>query len=355
MPPPPADDLDPRPGADGPTTPYDVPSAFEPIDDRAYEPTPALLAAKAEPLGGAKTGRPPARSKANRPSKPPRAGAGRPGKPPVGPSKARGRKPPGRSGTPKMLIGLGVLVLIIAGGGIYYMLGNGDETDPNLTLEDGQVGDGGDSISTDTDVTTDQADPTGTTDEAIASPGAVEDPPPVVSFDEAAVGPIQSETEYQVGIQGGPSDALYRVLVDGEPQAEPAPELQPTVFVPGRHLLVIEITSPTATTSTDPVVVYALGPIPEASYRANLSSVNVAAEGWGEAVRQFDEYVAAGHANLKLMPSDWFPSLVPGYWNLFVDGFDTAEDALAYCAQHELAVPDDCFAVQFDPDAPAGA
>ena len=72
---------------------------------------------------------------------------------------------------------------------------------------------------------------------------------------------------------------------------------------------------------------YAVGPIPEASYRANLSSVNVAEEGWAEAVRQFDEFVAAGHAELELMPSDWFPSLVPGYWNLFVDGFGTRDEA----------------------------
>jgi hypothetical protein len=359
MPPaPPAGDLDSRPEPDGLTTPYDMPSAFEPIDDRSYEPTPALLAAKAEPLGGTKTGRPPARSKAPRSSKPPRAprsGAGRPGKPPAGPSKARGRKSGGQSGAAKLLIGFGILAAL-AGGAAFYFFTQGDGgTDAALTTGEGQPTDGADGtdgVSPETGDATDPAVEPEATSDPIASPEA--ELPPVVSFDEAAVGPIQSETEYQVGIQGGPTDALYRILVDGEPQAEPAAELPPTVFAPGRHLLVIEITNPAGTTSTDPVVVYALGPIPAASYRANLSSVHLVDEGWGEAVRQFDEFVAAGHTDLELMPSDWFPSLVPGYWNLFVDGFETAEQALEYCGQHELAVPDDCFAVQFDPDAPAG-
>ncbi|MCP3987630.1 MAG: hypothetical protein GY724_01030, partial [Actinomycetia bacterium] len=330
-----------------------MPSAFEPVDDRAYEPTPALLAAKAEPLGEAKTGRAPARSKANRSSKPgraPKAGAPRPGKPPAGPSKARSRRSGGRSSmSSKMVAGIVGGVALLAVGLVAFLLTRGsDESDPGFTLNE----DGVSNTSISAETVAPAVDEATTTTAVVAAPAA--SLPAVVSFDEAAIGPIQSETEYQVGIQDGPGSALYRLLIDGEPQAEPAPQLPLTVFTPGRHLLVVEITSPEGDVATDPVVVYALGSIPAASFRANLSSVHIETEGWREAVRQFDEFVAAGHTEMELMPSDWFPSLVPGYWNLFVDGFATGDEALAYCAQFELAVPDDCFAVHFDPDAPAG-
>jgi hypothetical protein len=154
-------------------------------------------------------------------------------------------------------------------------------------------------------------------------------------------------------VSGGPAQASYQLLVDDAPQADPAPALPPVTFTPGRHLLVVNITSAEGNTSTAPVVVYALGPAPEPSYRANLASIDTTTEGWGVAVRRFDEYIAQGHSNLKLMPSDPYPSLKPGYWNIFVDGFADETAALAYCAQYNLAVPSDCFARYFDANAPA--
>ena len=71
-------------------------------------------------------------------------------------------------------------------------------------------------------------------------------------------------------------------------------------------------------------------------------------------MRQFDEFVAAGHTDGQLMPSDWFPSLTPGYWNIFVGGFSDKPAAVTYCEAVGLAGPDQCFPQFFDPDASAG-
>ena len=53
-------------------------------------------------------------------------------------------------------------------------------------------------------------------------------------------------------------------------------------------------------------------------------------------------------------PVDRVPSLAQGYWNLFVGGFPDSDAAKAYCEQNGLSVPDQCFAVYADPNAPAG-
>lgn len=322
---------------DGPNR-FDTADAFEPMADRTKERTPALLAAKTEPLGGAK----PRRDAGGGSGRNPRPSS-RPGRDGGGPSRSRNqaRKP---NDGPKALIGIGIAAVLLIGAGVYFFTRGSDGDDSSLEAIQSE-----DTAGEGTEGAVSSA-PQQTTLEPEA-PAAT---PPVVVFDEAAIGPIQAETEYAVSVSGGPQSAMYRLLVDGEPQAEPAAELPPASFAPGRHLLVIEITSPEGDHSTDPVLVYAVGGIPEPSYRANLSSVNVEEEGWAEAVRQFDEFVAAGHTDLELMPSDWFPSLLPGYWNLFIDGFANADEALAYCAEFELAVPDECFAVHFDPDAPAG-
>jgi len=245
-----------------------------------------------------------------------------------------------------MWLGIGVGVIAIAGVAAALLLTKGD-------------GDGTPEI----DVGADQAivdesqDLSSTTLAGVAptqETAPVEVQPPVVVFDQAVGGPIQGGNEYTVGIQGGPANATYRLFVDDQPQADPAPQLPPVVFAPGRHLLVIEITAPEGVTTTAPVLVYAVGGLPVAGFRANLSSVNIELQGWPEAVRQFDEFVALGHTQLQLMPSDWFPSLTPGHWNLFVGDFATSEEALAYCTQFGLAVPDQCFAKFVDPDASAG-
>lgn len=333
---------------DGLAPDLDAPIDYEdPLDEHGGESAAALLAAKAEPLG--RDRRPPTSSKSGRPPR-----SGRPQKRGDAKRSARaggGRKPKEPS---KLLIGLGVALVALAGlGVIYYLAQRGDDS-----------GTAGDQIVDGSLTQDDQADPSaeGTEEVTGDGSGAMEDEaagpvtelPPVVIFDQAAVGPIDAGVEYQIAVGDGPANAQYQLLVDGVAAAEPAPVLPPVTFEPGRHLLVIDITGVDQPISTNPVVVYAVGAVPAAGFRANLSSVNIETEGWAEAVRQFDEFVAAGHTDLKLMPSDPFPSLVPGYWNLFVDGFDSATGATNYCEGAGLVVPEQCFAQPFDPNAPAG-
>jgi hypothetical protein len=143
------------------------------------------------------------------------------------------------------------------------------------------------------------------------------------------------------------------VIVDGREQGEPIDYLPDLVLPEGRHSIVIEVVYQGETATTNPVEVYVLAPDPTASYRANLSSVSVLEQGWGEALRQFDEFRAAGHEQLRLSPSDPYPSLLPGYWNIYVDGFASRDEASAYCEGSGLIIPDQCFPSPFDPDAPA--
>ena len=321
---------------------YDVPGAFEPTDDFDREPTPALLAAKAEPLAGA----PSANRRPNRkPAKSSRSKAGEAARA----SKARAanrRKPKEPS---KLLLGAGVVAILLAGfATAYFLTRGGDDTGDTATVEGDETAGDTTLPSDGSEVATDPTDPTGST-----APAEVTGPPTVV-FDEAALGPIDAGVPYTISVQNAPPDATLQLLVDDVPYAEPAAELPPTTFEPGRHLLVINMTSPAGTTSTGPVLVYALGETPPAAWRANLSSVNIETEGWAEAVRQFDEYVAAGHTNLQLLPSARVPSLTQGYWNIFVGGFADSDAARAYCEQYGLSVPDQCFTVLADPSAPAG-
>lgn len=322
---------------------------FDPLDDLGGEATPALLAARAEPLASER--RPPTAApggRAPRSSRPPSRGDGSrsPAKRSASSRSRKRRKPKEPS---KLLIGLGVAVVALAGVGAAYLFTQRDDGGTSTSAD--QVA-GFEQAETDTSETTLATEDSPVMEEQTAGP--VTGLPPVVIFDEAAIGPVQAGQPYQIAVGDGPSGAQYQLLVDDVADAEPAPELPPVTFAPGRHLLVIEITSPEGDISTDPVVVYAVGEVPGVGYRANLSSVNIDTEGWAEAVRQFDEFVAAGHDQLELMPSSPFPSLVPGYWNIFVDGFDSATGATDYCEATGLTVPDQCFAQRFDPNAPAG-
>jgi hypothetical protein len=248
----------------------------------------------------------------------------------------------------KAVLALGVVAIVAAGFGAAYFLTRGGSGDPG-TVDDGLAG-----ANEEVTSSGDEVDATSTTATGATSPAA--GLPLVVVFDEAAFGPVQAGVEYTVAPGDGPGDAVYQLLVDGEPQAEPAAQLPPVTFTPGRHLLVIEATSPEGDVSTPPVVVYALGEPPAKGWWANLASVNVddAVEGWAEAVRRYDELAAAGHTDLQLIPSDLYPSLPPGYWILYVGGFTDSESAAAYCEQHGLVTTDQCWARAFDPDAPAG-
>lgn len=316
-------------------------SAFAPRDDLGGEPTPALLAARAEPLGDAPTERR-AAGKTPRASRPPRASQS------SRKQKAPDRRAPKSGDNNKAGLVVGLLAVALLGIGAAYLLTRGDD-EGTTTGEDVASGDTASSLTVpdspaEAEVTTSLA--------AAASPEAVR---PYVILDEAAIGPILSETPYTLGVGGQvPDGAMYQLFVDDIPTAEAAPELAPAVFTPGRHLLVVQITSATASDSTDPVLVYALGAMPESGYVANLSSVNIDAEGWSEAVRQFDDYVASGHTDAQLMPSVWFDGVPVGYWNITVGGFTSSQEALDYCEQSGMAVPDECFARLVEPASAAG-
>ncbi len=172
---------------------------------------------------------------------------------------------------------------------------------------------------------------------------------PVLSLTGAAEGPLETETEYEMMIEGVPAGAEYLVVVDDLPQ-EPALNYLPVLILPeGRHSIRVDVSAGGKTASTNPVDIYVLAPELTATYRANLSSVSIADEGWDEAMRQFDEFRAAGHEGLMLSPSDPYPSLLPGFWNLYVPGFSNRAEAQAYCEGAGLAIPDACFPAPFDP------
>ncbi len=184
-----------------------------------------------------------------------------------------------------------------------------------------------------------------------AAPTVLSDSP-VLTLEGAADGPLEVETQYEMTIEGVPNGSQYLVVVDDIPQ-EPALDYLPVLILPeGRHTISVTVTSGGQTATTNPIDVYVLAPELTATHRANLSSVSVADQGWTEALKQFDEFRADGHENVMLSPSDPYPSLLPGFWNIYVAGFDDQAAARAYCEQFELSIPDQCFPAPFDPDGP---
>ncbi len=375
-----ADDVDLlAPGVRGDAGSYDDHDGFDSLSYLRREPTPALLAAKAEPLGDpspsrrtprakpagkqtkagrpAKTGSRPVgpATRSNRPGRPGDVSeAGRSAKSRAQAQQAARRKPKEPSKGLLALAAVGVILIGVAAG--YWLTNrNKDEAGTNTSLA-------GPSVTADPAGTTPSTGLSGDPGTTVA-PGTGAAPAgakPTVVFNDAAESPVQSTQAYTITVSNAPADATAYVLkVDDQPVGQPAAQLAPYQFTPGRHLLQIEITGPSGTVATDPVVVYALGDVPGRTYRANLSSVPTdktqPGGGWAEAVKQFDAFYAAGHTNVKLMPSDPYPSLKKGYWNIFVDGFADAAGAEAYCTEHGLAVPGQCFPKLFDPNAPAPA
>ncbi len=253
------------------------------------------------------------------------------------------------------LFALGALAVLLGLGALYYFVIRGDDSQAengNIAADetegagestDGSAGQGADAGS-DTDAVAMGEEPAGPTSL---------DPNPVLSLEGADSGPLETETAYPTFLEGAPVDSEYMVIVDGREQGEPIDYLPDLVLPEGRHSIVMEVVYQGETATTNPVEVYVLAPDPTAGYRANLSSVSVLEQGWGEALRQFDEFRAAGHEQLQLSPSDPYPSLLPGYWNIYVDGFASREEASAYCEGSGLSIPDQCFPSPFDPDAPA--
>lgn len=255
------------------------------------------------------------------------------------------------------LLALGALALLLGLGALYYFVirdADSPAEDGTVAADDAQNAESTDASGDDSagQETAAEGDDPAVIEDDSAEPTSL-NANPVLSLEGADSGPLETETAYPTQLEGAPVDSEYIVIVDGREQGEPIDYLPDLVLPEGRHSIVMEVMYQGETATTNPVEVYVLAPELAASYRANLSSVSVQDEGWGEAMRQFDEFRAAGHEQLKLSPSDPYPSLLPGYWNIYVDGFGSREESAAYCESSGLSIPDQCFPSPFDPDAPA--
>jgi hypothetical protein len=156
----------------------------------------------------------------------------------------------------------------------------------------------------------------------------------------AAVGPLERFTTYEIELAAAPDGELLQVVVDGILQGTPAETLPNLILPEGRHTIEISMLDGEVETGrSNPIEIYVYGDEPAAGYTANLSSVNIADEGWDEALRRYDQFREAGHENAIMLP------LVDGYWNIMVPGFGSDVGAVEnYCGSFNLAFPDQCFA-----------
>ena len=290
---------------------------------------------------------------------PPPRGGGHPGGPPdpAGPVAPESRRPqlelapalPVQKERPRWMIPAGALLGVLAlVAGYWFFVRDTDDTGAFAAENDDDLA--ADLVEEDLEEGTDGADATATTVDPNA-PTVLSDSP-VLALEGAADGPLEVDTEYEMTIEGVPNGAQYLVVVDDIPQ-EPALDYLPVLILPeGRHTISVTVTAGAQTAGTNPVEVYVLASELVATTRANLSSVSIADQGWTVALQQFDDFRAAGHENVMLSPSDPYPSLLPGFWNLYVPGFADQAAATAYCEQFELSIPDQCFPAPFDPNGP---
>ncbi len=255
------------------------------------------------------------------------------------------------------LLGLGLLAVVLAGLGAAYFLtrDNGDGVETAVdSVEDVDSADG---VGADADVVDDvddaaAGDDVETTD---TSPAAVSPTgEPLLVMQDADTGPLTVDQAYPIEILSPPAAAQYQVIVDDLPQGNPFDVLPDLSLPAGYHTIYVEMIDGDTRTPTNVIDVHVFDDtVPPTGFRANLASIDIANEGWGEALERFKQYKADGHENLKLTPSDPYPSLPSGYWNIYVDnlGEDRAA-ALAYCEQAGLVVPDECFPSFFDAAAP---
>ncbi len=247
----------------------------------------------------------------------------------------------------KLLLGLAVGLVVLVGVAVAYLLTRGDGTTTEVADAAPEAG-----VSTDDTEAAplEDAAPAADADVPAAEPEPVVDEP-TLFFDEAQTAPLREGETYSIDLVGEPEGSLLQVVVDERPQGSPDAVLPDLILPAGRHSLYIQITNGAEVTSSTPVDVYVLGPEPVLGYRANLSSVDMQTEGWAEAIRQFDEYRAAGHEGLQLAP------LTPGYWNIFIGGLGEDRSDVSgvteYCGSFELEVPVDCFADFYEPTGAA--
>lgn len=264
----------------------------------------------------------------------------------------------------KLLLGAAVAFALLIGGAVFYFTRGSDETEtvsPGDSTEAAATDEAAPGEPADSDPGVDALAGSDLVDEvnpdlsAPAAPDAQVGGEPTFALPDGEAGPLQAGEEYPMQMTGTPEGTLLQLVVNGAPQEQPAPVLKPQVVLPaGRQNIYVELTGADGSvTASNAIDVYVLGDPPTAGFRANLSSVDMVNEGWAEAIRQYDGYLADGHTTVRLAPSDPYPSLTPGFWNIFVDGFDGREAAQSYCEQFTLAIPDDCFPRDFDPAAPA--
>ncbi|MEM7322579.1 MAG: serine/threonine-protein kinase [Actinomycetota bacterium] len=181
--------------------------------------------------------------------------------------------------------------------------------------------------------------------------GGSDEPTVTIAVAGGVDGPLAAETELPITVQGAAAGAGYRPVVDGLATGAVGTEPPVVVLTSGRHSVAVEVTSQGEVEVTEPVEVYVAGDPPPPGYRANLASVAVDG-GWDAALATFDRLVADGHRDVQILRSDDSPRQTPGYWNLFVAGFgDDPEAAERYCEEYDLAIPSQCFAGYFDPNA----
>ena len=259
-------------------------------------------------------------------------------------SKRRKQKPKEPN---KLLLGLAVGLVVLVGVAVAYLFTRGDDTTTTEVAD--AAPEAAESVDDPEAAPLEDATPTDEVDALAAEPEPAVDEP-TLFFDEAQTAPLQQGETYSIDLVGEPEGSLLQVVVDDIPQGAPGEVLPDLILPAGRHSLYIEITNGAEVTQSTPVNVYVLGPEPVQGYRANLSSVDIQTEGWAEAIRQFDEFRAAGHEGLQLAP------LTDGYWNIFVPGLgEELSGATTYCEQFGLEVPVDCFAVYYEPTgAPTG-
>lgn len=243
----------------------------------------------------------------------------------------------------KLILGLAAALVVLVGVAVAFLLTRGDDATNDQVAAEG-------------DPSTDDVPEAAALDDASAPPEVATTVPeiqvdePTLVFEAAQTGPLRQGDTYSIDLLGEPEGALLQVVVDGLPQGDPAPQLPDLILPAGRHSLVIQITNGAEQSLSTPAEVYVIGDPPPAGYRVNLSSVDMQAEGWVDAIRQFDEFRAAGHEGLQLAP------ISPGFWNIFVGGLGEEQAAaLSYCESFGLAVPDECFGVLVEPSDAAGS
>ncbi|MGI9594541.1 MAG: serine/threonine-protein kinase [Acidimicrobiales bacterium] len=165
----------------------------------------------------------------------------------------------------------------------------------------------------------------------------------VLRFDRAEIGPLKSNEPYLLAVAGAFDDGEYRIVVDEEPLTEFEQAVPLFYPPPGRHRMQVEARAGQRSELSNAIEIYVSDRGPEPGYRANLSSIVSEPANWPEALRQFDQMEADGHADLELSLSTRQESDQLPFWNYYVDGFGEDEAAAqAYCDSFDLEF-DLCF------------